>query len=47
MVAEGLELVDEVAGPAALVDAGGVVVGAEVVELGVGVGEHMPDYHQQ
>src|SRR6266571_2959100 len=42
-VAEGLELVDEVAGSAGLVDAGGVVVGAEVVEPGGGVGEQVPD----
>jgi hypothetical protein len=35
-VAERLELVDEVAGLAVVVDAAGVVVGAEVVEAGGG-----------
>jgi hypothetical protein len=45
-VAEGLELVDEAADPAAFVDAGGVVVGAEVAVAGVRVGQQMPDDHQ-
>ena len=35
-----------VAGLAVLVDAAGVVVGAEVVEAGGGVGEQVPDDHQ-
>lgn len=43
MVAEHLELVDELADPARPVDAAGVEVGAEVVEAGNGVGEQVPD----
>src|SRR5215218_6253867 len=46
LVAERLELADEVAGLAALVDAAGVVVGAQIVEAGGGVGEQVPDDHQ-
>src|SRR6266511_282507 len=45
-VAQRLELADVVAGLAVLVDAVGVVVGAEVVEAGGGVGEQVPDDHQ-
>src|SRR5215207_4383542 len=45
-VAEGLELAYEVAGLAALVDAAGVVVGAQVVEAGGRAGEQVPDDHQ-
>jgi hypothetical protein len=45
-VAECLELVHEVAGLAVAVDAAGVVVGAQVVEAGGGVGEQVPDDHQ-
>jgi hypothetical protein len=45
-VAERLQLVHEVAGLAALVDAAGVVVGAQVMEAGGGVGEQVPDDHQ-
>jgi paraquat-inducible protein B len=45
-VAQRLKLVDEVAGLAALVDAAGVVVGAEVLEAGGGIGEQVPDDHQ-
>ena len=45
-MAQRLELVDEVAGLAVAVDAAGVVVGAEVVEAGGGVGEQVPDDHQ-
>jgi len=44
--AERLELVDEVAGLAVAVDAAGVVVGAQVVEAGGGVGQQVPDDHQ-
>src|SRR5215207_8113044 len=46
LVAERLELADEVAGLAALVDAAGVVAGAQVVEAGGGVGEQVPDDDQ-
>src|SRR5215218_8515542 len=46
LVAERLELADEVAGLAGGVDAAGVVVGAQVVEAGGGVGEQVPDDHQ-
>ena len=42
-LAEGFELADEVADLASLVDAGGVVVGAEFVEAFGGVGEQVPD----
>ena len=45
-VAEGFELADVGALAALWVDAGGVEPGAEVVELGVGVGEQVPDDHQ-
>ncbi len=41
--AERLELLDEVALASVLVDAAFVVVGAEVVVGGVGVGEQVPD----
>src|SRR5918994_1527464 len=44
--AERLELADVVAGLAVLVDAVAVEVGAEVVEAGGGVGEQLPDDHQ-
>ncbi len=40
---ERLELMDNVAGLAVVVHAGGVEVGAEVVESGGGVGEEVPD----
>lgn len=46
VVAEGFELMDEVAGSTVLVDATGVVVGAEIVESCGGVGEQVPDDHQ-
>jgi len=46
LVAQGLEFADVVAGPAVEVDAGFVVVGSEVDEPGVVVGEQMPDDHQ-
>ena len=45
-MAERLELVDQVAGLAVAVDAAGVVVGAEVVEPGGGIGQQVPDDHQ-
>src|SRR4051795_2665812 len=45
-VAERLEFADVVPGPALGVVAGGVVVGAEVDELGVGCGEQRPDDDQ-
>src|SRR5579859_6483981 len=45
-VAEGFELADVVAGLALLVDAAGVVTGAEVVVAGGGIGEQVPDDHQ-
>jgi hypothetical protein len=45
-VAERLELVHQVAGLAVAVDAAGVVVGAEVVEPCGGIGEQVPDDHQ-
>ena len=44
--AEGLELADVVEGLAVLVDAGRVVVAAEVVEARGGVGEQVPDDDQ-
>ena len=46
MVAEGFELADVVALLGCGVDVAVVVVGAEVVEAGVGVGEQVPDDHQ-
>src|SRR5512132_4286353 len=46
LVAERLELVHQVAGLAVAVDAAGVVVGAEVVETGGGIGQQVPDDHQ-
>ena len=46
LVAQGLEFADVVAGPAVEVDAGLVVVGSEVDEPGLVVGEQMPDDHQ-
>src|SRR6266705_116475 len=46
VVAERLELADVVAGLAVVVDAAGVVVGAEVVEAGGGVGQQVPDDDQ-
>jgi hypothetical protein len=45
-VAQRLELVDEVAGLAVAVDAAGVVVGAQVMEASGGVGQQVPDDHQ-
>jgi hypothetical protein len=45
-VAERLELVHQVAGLAVAVDAAGVVVGTQVVEASGGVGEQVPDDHQ-
>src|SRR5215203_2796079 len=45
-VAEGLELADVGAGLAVLVDAAGVVVGAQVLEADGGVGQQVPDDHQ-
>src|SRR5215210_7740440 len=45
-VAEGLEFADVVPGPALGVVAGGVIVRAEVDELGVGVGKQRPDDDQ-
>jgi hypothetical protein len=42
-VAEGFELVDEVADLAVGVDVGGVEVWAQVVESGGGVGQEVPD----
>jgi hypothetical protein len=44
--AERFELADVVAGLAVLVGAAGVVAGAEVAEGGGGVGEQVPDDHQ-
>src|SRR6266496_4801609 len=44
--AEGFQLADVVAGFLALVDAVGVVVGAQVGIAGGGVGEQVPDDHQ-
>ena len=41
--AEDFELVYEIADLAARVDVGGVVVGAEIVETGHGIGEQVPD----
>ena len=46
LVTQRLELAHEVAGLAGLVDAAGVVVSAEVVEAGGGVGQQVPDDHQ-
>src|ERR671919_152405 len=46
LVAERLELVHEAAGLAVAVDAAGVVVGAQVVEASGGVGQQVPDDHQ-
>src|SRR5215207_7238536 len=43
---QGLQLPDVVAGLLVLVDAAGVVAGAEVVVAGGGVGQQMPDDHQ-
>ena len=45
-MAEGLELADEVSGLAVGVEAAGVVVRAEVDVAGVGVGEEVPDDHE-
>lgn len=45
-MAEVLELTDVVAHPPVEVDAGVVVAGAEVEEWRVGVGEEVPDDHQ-
>jgi hypothetical protein len=45
-VAERLELVHQVAGLGVAVDAAGVVVGAEVVEMGGGIGQPVPDDDQ-
>src|SRR6266511_302050 len=44
--AEGFQLADVVAGLAGRVDAAGVVAGAQVVVAGGGVGEQVPDDHQ-
>jgi hypothetical protein len=41
--AEDFELVDEGSDLAAGVDLGGVVVGAEIVEAGRGIGQQVPD----
>src|SRR2546423_7589420 len=41
-----MELVDQVAGLAVAVDAAGVVVGAQVTEAGGGIGQQVPDDHQ-
>ena len=46
-VAECFELADVVASFGVGVDVAVVVVGAELVEPGVGVGEKVPDDHQQ
>ncbi len=46
VVAEGLELADQVAGLAVGVEAFGVVVRAEVHVVGGGIVEEMPDDHQ-
>jgi hypothetical protein len=43
VVAEGLEVLDVVAGGAVAVDLPGVPVGAEVGVAGAGVGEEVPD----
>lgn len=45
-VAEGLQLADVVADLLVLVETIGVVVGAQVLEAGGGVGQQMPDDHQ-
>jgi len=42
-LAEGLQLTDEVADLAVFVDAGGVVVGTEILEAFGGIGEQVPD----
>jgi hypothetical protein len=42
LIAKGFELADVVAHTVSGVDAGGVVAGAEVVELGSGVGYQVP-----
>src|SRR5262249_8522338 len=42
-LAEGFQLTDQVADLAAFVDAGGVVVGAEIGEAFGGIGEQVPD----
>jgi hypothetical protein len=47
VVAERFELADVVASLGEGVDVAVVVVGAELVEPGVGVGEQVPDDHQQ
>jgi hypothetical protein len=47
VVAERFKLSDVFASFGVGVDVAVVVVGAEVVEPGVGVGEQMPDDHQQ
>ncbi len=46
VLAEGFELIDEVAGASLHVEAFGVVVRAEVVEGGGGVGEEVEDDDQ-
>src|SRR4029453_669567 len=46
LVAERLKLVHEVAGLAALVDAVGMVVGAQAMKAGGGGGQQVPDYYQ-
>ena len=46
LVAEGLELVDEVAGFAVFVEVLVVVVGAEVVEATAGIIEEVPCGHE-
>jgi hypothetical protein len=43
---EGFELADVAAGLAAGVGAAGVVAGAEIAEPGGGIGEELPDDHQ-
>src|SRR4029453_8138944 len=43
---QGVQLPDVVAGLLVLVDAAGVVAGAQVVVAGGGVGQQMPDDHQ-
>ena len=45
-VAQCLELSDVAAGLAVLIDAAGVVAGAELAEPGGGVGEQVPDNDQ-
>jgi hypothetical protein len=46
LMAEDLELVNQVAGPAVLVEGGAVVVSTEVVEASGWVGEQVPDNDQ-